>query len=125
MRMWMVPPIILCTNHLLGEHNEIHKHRHVFVKGWKIVKRVEVGNVQIEPCSMKIRHNELVKEMLNRWPKENGHQSPYEQPDLSLYSEYEQTVRVDINKSLEDLLNRCEKCRERYFLFSLEILFNL
>lgn len=116
MRMWMISPKILCTNHLLGEHSEIHKHRHVFVKGWKITKRVEVDNVQIEPRSMKIRHDELVEEMLKRWPKENGHKSVYEQPDLSLYSEYEQNVVVDTKQSLEDLLNRCDKCKERYNL---------
>ena len=117
MRMWMVSPIILCTNHLLGEHNEIHKHRHVFLKGWKITKRVEINNIQIEPSSMKIRHDELAEEMLKRWPKENGHKSQYEQPDLSKYTEYEQNVRVNIQQSLADLLSRCDKCKKRYDLF--------
>lgn len=26
MRMWMIDPKLLCRKHLLGEHNEIHKH---------------------------------------------------------------------------------------------------
>lgn len=117
MRMWMVPPIILCKNHLLGEHGEMHKHRHVFVKGWKITKRVLPGQVQIEPMSMQARHDELVIEMLRRWPKKNGHSSPYIQPDLSLYSDYERTVRVDREFSLKELLSRCPNCLEKYLQF--------
>jgi hypothetical protein len=113
MRMWMVPPIILCRSHLLGEHGEIHKHRHVFIKHYKITNRVVDGNVQIEPMSMKIRHDLLAQEMVRRWVK-GDHQSPYEQPDLSLYSDYEQSVKVDSEQALEDLLSRCDKCRERY-----------
>jgi hypothetical protein len=118
MRMWMVDPKILCNQHLLGEHGEIHKHRHVFVKGWKITKRVISNNVQIEPKSMASRHDELVQEMLLRWPKENGHASPYEQPDLSLYTEYEKSVVVDVDMALKDLLNRCDKCYNRYLKYN-------
>ena len=62
MRMWMVNPKILCRKHLLGEHGEIHKHRHNFVKQHSITKRIELG--QIEPSSMESRHDELVKEMI-------------------------------------------------------------
>jgi hypothetical protein len=107
--MWMVDPKLLCNNHLLGEHNEIHKHRHVFIKNWKITNRVNSGNVQIEPRSMKSRHDELALEMYRRWNKQ--HASMYEQPDISKYSEYERNVKVDIKKSLNDLCLRCEKCK--------------
>jgi hypothetical protein len=35
MRMWLVDPALLCDKHLLGEHGELHKFQHCFVKGHK------------------------------------------------------------------------------------------
>ncbi len=105
MRMWMIDPRTLCQKHLLGEAGEIHKFRHNFVKGHSIEGR----RGQIEPQSMKTRHDELAEEMLRRGYK---HQSPYKQPDLSAYD-----LRghgVDRERSLADLLARCPKCRLRY-----------
>lgn len=102
MRMWMVNPKILCRSHLLGEHSEIHRHRHCFVKKQKMDGR----QGQIEPAFMGYRHEELVQEMLRRGYK---HQSPYEQPDIAGYEH----LTVDIKKSLIDLLSRCEDCAKR------------
>ena len=78
MRMWMIDPKLLCRKHLLGEHAEIHKHRHNFVKQHNITGRI-YPIVQIEPENMKSRHDELAKEMIKRG---YNHNSPYEQPDL-------------------------------------------
>ena len=106
MRMWMVNPELLCTKHLLGEHGEIHKHRHNFLKQHKITKRI-IPIVQIEPMQMEFRHNELAKEMLRRG---FNHLSPYQQPDISYLNNNEREAKVDINNSLIDLKNRCIKC---------------
>ena len=106
MRMWMVPPSCLCKMHLLGEHGEIHKHRHNFVKHHSIRGRV-FPVVQIEPVSMKSRHDELTEEMLRRG---YNHNSPYEQPDLSYLSDEDRNSRVDINVSILDLYERCAEC---------------
>lgn len=103
MRMWMCNPKILCRQHLLGEHNELHKHRHNFVKQHKMDGRIG----QIEPKSMKKRHDELVSEMLRRG---YNHQSPYEQPDTS----YLPNMIINREEALKDLLNRCKECKERY-----------
>lgn len=103
MRMWMINPKILCRKHLLGEHGEIHKHRHNFEKKHKMDGRLG----QIEPHSMKKRHDVLAKEMLDRGYK---HNSPFEQPDIS----YLPKMIVDREESLLDLLVRCEDCKERY-----------
>jgi len=111
--MWCLPPIIYCINHLLGCHGEIHKHRHVFVKKYSIKGRI-YPVVQIEPLSMKIEHDLIAQEMLNRGYK---HNSPYELPDLSGYGIEEINAKVDREASLNDLLNRCEKCRLRYDKF--------
>ena len=108
MRMWMIEPKFLCRKHLLGEHSEIHKHKHNFEKKYKIDKRIENG--QIEPQSMKIRHDELVQEMLNR---NYNHKSPYEMPDISYLTAYQKNFKVDIEKNIQELKNRCEECKKR------------
>ncbi len=109
MRMWGVNPKLLCRQHLLGEHNEIHKHRHNFVKKHSIAKRIS-PIVQIEPENMKKRHDELAVEMIQRG---YSHNSPYEQPDLSYLKPEERYAEIDIYLSIRDLLNRCPECSKR------------
>lgn len=99
MRMWMVDPKLMCMQHLVGEHGEIHKHRHNFVKGHGIAGR----KGQIEPEAMKRRHDELVTHL-------RCHKSQYEQPDLSGYDL--NGFIVDVAESLAELSRRCPKCRE-------------
>lgn len=107
MRMWMVSPKLLCDKHLLGEHGEIHKHRHVFEKGWSIEGRI-TGDPQIEPLSMKSRHDELAEEMLAR---KMNHKSPYSMPDLSKYDmKMLSKAIVDKIKAYTDLISRCSNC---------------
>jgi hypothetical protein len=106
MRMWGINPKLLCKKHLLGEHGEIHKHRHNFVKQHSISKRISPV-VQIAPEQMQKRHDELAYEMLRRG---YNHQSPYEQPNLSYLSKEERFAEIDTKKSILDLLSRCEDC---------------
>lgn len=109
MRMWGINPKCLCRKHLLGEHNEIHKHRHNFVKHHSIKNRISPV-VQIEPENMKKRHDELVEEMINRG---YNHQSPYEQPDLSHLNNEERYAEISIDISISDLKSRCKECSDR------------
>lgn len=102
----MIDPTKLCRKHLLGEHGEIHKHRHNFVKQHSISGRL-MPIVQIEPSSMKIRHDELAKEMIRRG---YSHQSPYDMPSLSYLSSTDREARVDIEISKKDLKKRCRDC---------------
>lgn len=104
MRMWMLNPGWLCRKHLLGEHGEIHKHKHNFEKGHSIEGR----RGQIEPASMQSRHDALAEEMVKRG---FNHKSPYEQPDLSHYDI--DTFTVDRDESKRDLADRCPECKER------------
>jgi len=104
--MWMINPKYLCRQHLLGEHNEIHKHRHNFVKKHSIKGRIK-PKVLIEPSSMKIRHDLLVKEMIKRG---YNHRSPYELPNLLHLSKEERNAKVDIKQSIQDLKIRCGNC---------------
>ena len=105
MRMWMINPKILCRKHLLGEHGEIHKHRHNFIKKHKIEGR----RGQIEPLAMKDRHDKLAIEMNRRG---YNHKSPYKQPDLTFYNL--DNFIVNKEKSIKDLCSRCFECKERY-----------
>jgi hypothetical protein len=109
MRMWMVNPKVLCNKHLLGEHGEIHKHRHNFVKQHSIAKRISPV-VQIEPNNMQSRHDELADEMLRR---SMNHQSPFEQPDITYLPIEQRNAMVDTDWSMIDLASRCPECKER------------
>ena len=101
--MWMVNPKLLCRKHLLGEHGEIHKHRHNFVKKHNMTGRAH----QIDPTKMEERHDELALEMLERG---YNHNSPYEQPDISYLPKMPE---VDIAFNIKDLCERCPDCRKR------------
>jgi len=101
--MWMINPSLLCKKHLMGEHFEIHKHRHVFEKGYSIEGR----KGQIEPLAMKKRHDEIALEMENRG---YSHKSPYDMPSLGKYNNLD-SFTVDVNISLNDLMNRCPHCK--------------
>lgn len=107
--MWMVPPVVLCNKHLLGEHGEIHKHRHNFVKKHNISGRI-FPVVQIEPSNMGVRHDQLVIEMKRR---KMNHNSLYDQPDISYLPNSQRSALVDRNNSLMDLMDRCDDCRDR------------
>lgn len=101
MRQWMTNPLFMCNRHKSGEHNEFHKHRPNFEKKYSIKGRIG----QIEPKSMKIRHDELAEHL--------NHNSPYELPDLSYLSKEELNSKVDFISSYIELITRCPYCREK------------
>lgn len=105
----MIKPKLLCKNHLLGEHNEIHKHIASFNKQHKIIGRL-IPIIQIEPSSMRIRHDELVDEMLNR---KYNHKSPYFMPDISYLPKWQREIKVDKAESIRELYKRCPECKKR------------
>lgn len=113
MRMWMIEPRLLCRQHLLGEHSEIHKHRHNFVKQHSIRGR----HGQIEPMAMEKRHDSLAAEMVNRGYK---HQSPYKQPCLDHLEDIDRLGKVNRLESMRELANRCCDCSERMLWHALK-----
>ena len=108
MRMWMIEPEYLCRQHLLGEHNEIHKHRHNFEKKHSISGRIHPV-VLIEPANMKVRHDQLVKEMLKRG---YNHSSPYSLPDLCHLPKEQRDAKCNISHNIKDLCSRCQECEK-------------
>lgn len=105
-RMWNVPPEVLCRQHLLGEHNELHqivgsirKHPH----GEAIVEG-HAKKGQMDTSIIQERHDSLVEEMSERG---YNHDSPMDYDDELALGE------VDPERSMEILSERCAECRER------------
>lgn len=102
----MIEPALFCRQHLLGEHNELHKlvgvinnhpHGPAIVDG-----QAEKGN--IDTSLITDRHTQLVEEMERRGM---NHNSP-----LSYEDELDKGS-VDRQRSLRDLKQRCHDCKTR------------
>jgi hypothetical protein len=108
MRMWMVNPKIMCNQHLLGEHVELH----MFVGTLKKRISIEgyVRNGLVEPKSIISRHKQLAEEMKQRGMH---HKSPLKKVNLRYLPKETITAKVNISKSLADLLKRCKRCKSR------------
>ena len=112
--MWMVNPRILCRNHLLGEHKELH----MIIGHFRLGRSISgyIKNNCIEPLSVIKRHYVIVAEMERR---NYNHKSPMIllQDELDGVSEYlpenERNYRVDAGSSFLDLIGRCDECRTR------------
>jgi hypothetical protein len=101
----MVNPRIMCRQHLLGEHAEIHMFigtidRKKSVKGYLQKGLLEVHNLFS-------RHNELVNEMQKRG---YTHHSNVEEK----WKTAKTAGFIDRKRNLEELVNRCSKCKRRY-----------
>jgi len=110
MRMWMVEPKWMCRKHLLGEHVE----HHMFVGTINKKKQLN-GYVEhncVEPSKLRFRHDELVLEMDRRGYKHNS-----KLPEFSLGYLPKDVIkaRVNVKKSLHNLMRRCHECRCRWF----------
>jgi predicted patatin/cPLA2 family phospholipase len=67
MRIWDLPPKILCSKHLLGEHMELHAIWTVITKNKKgYSKHPETLRWRGKLKALYTRHDELVKEMKSR-----------------------------------------------------------
>jgi hypothetical protein len=115
MRMWMVPPKLMCRQHLLGEHLELHMFATTIKQGKKI--KGFINNNLCEPLSLEKRHEELVQEMIKR---KYNHKSPFpklKEEDLSyLYEDIDKTI--DSQKSEKDLMERCPRCWARNVIYN-------
>lgn len=105
-RLWGVDPALLCREHLLGEHREMHQeigtlrnhpHGEAIVQG-----HAEQG--QVDTSRLQERHDELVAEMERRG---YDHASPMDYEDQLDLGE------IDVVANREELMERCDKCRER------------
>ena len=67
MRIWDVPPHILCRAHLLGEHRELHATWAILTEGKRgYARHPEVVRWQGKLRALFLRHDALVTEMASR-----------------------------------------------------------
>ena len=117
MRMWMVDPQIMCRQHLLGEHKELHMLVGSVRRGRSLRGHIEKGQLQLS--ALHSRHEALAAEIERRnW----DHSSPL----LETASErgywltevaQKQPLNggeVDAEASRELLITRCSDCFALY-----------
>jgi hypothetical protein len=104
MRMWMVDPKIMCNQHLLGEHVEIHMLVGCLNKNMSIDGYIYGGLVEIH--NIKSRHDAIVQEMKAR---KMVHKTPIESNEKI----WKVAGHVDVRKSELDLMERCLECRKQ------------
>lgn len=102
MRMWNVPPEVLCDQHLLGEHVEMHMFAGALEKGLVLRGYVEGGLVELDRIAA--RHRELAREMRRRGMRHRSALVPRRRRPAG---------RVDVGASLRELARRCPRCRAR------------
>jgi len=102
MRMWNVNPELMCNQHLLGEHVEMHMFIGVINKNKSIKGYLDKGLVEIH--NIKKRHDSLAKEM-----KKRGFNHKSELPEYNKIKK----GKVNIRKNKIELFKRCKKCRRK------------
>lgn len=100
-RMWMVNPKVLCRQHLLGEHKELHQLVGSLRKGKSINGHVEKGQVEIH--NIKKRHEALVKELLRRGYKHQSTLKKFKSQKLG---------KINVLGNYAELEKRCKECRK-------------
>ena len=100
----MINPKLLCKQHLLGEHFEIHKLIGNLKHTGKWARALTRKGF-LEPQNALKRHNKLAAEIVKRNMK---HKSPLKLEGVDLPH-----GTVNLKKSIKDLTKRCRKCRER------------
>ena len=113
MRQWMVNPKFMCRRHLLGEHVEHHMFVGTILKGISLTGYLKGG--QLEPASLKSRHDELVEEMRSRG---YNHKTPLQPLPQDFEKEVYFSTIINREASLVELLRRCPDCRARHKEYS-------
>lgn len=101
MRMWNVPPPLMCRQHFLGEHKELHMFVGHLNRGRQLGKYAE-GLCQVSDLPR--RHAELVEEFERRG---YNHDSPL--PEIINYEGPDGWV-FDVEHNLRELARRCPEC---------------
>lgn len=105
MRMWLVDPKIMCRQHLLGEHVEMHMFAGTIERKMSIAGYLE--NNLLEPKLIRTRHDRLAKEMERRG---FNHNSPLTPPDTAYLTETQIEWQIDRTQARNELLSRCNQC---------------
>lgn len=101
MRMWCINTNLMCRQHLLGEHLEIH----MFVNSILENKNLKgfINNGLLEIHSLRKRHKEIIDEFKRRGYK---HKSPLP------YFKKIKLGYINRSKNFQVLFTRCKDCRD-------------
>ena len=102
MRMWNVPPEVMCRKHLLGEHVEMHMATGSIQKGISMKGYVDGGLLELHNIFW--RHEELAEELTRRG---YNHHSPMVGRLNPVQGQ------VNTADSLHELARRCPECAQR------------
>ena len=118
MRMWLIHPKLLCRQHLLGEHKELHMLLGCLSKNKNIDGFILKG--QVCPARLRQRHDQIVREMLKRG---YNHKTPitYEETKYYEHSLFSNN-KININRNILDLAGRCKACQEIILIDSRRII---
>jgi hypothetical protein len=105
--MWLVDPRLMCSQHLLGEHVELHMLVGSLNRNRNIDGFLRGGLVELR--SVRRRHAELVAEMQHRGFR---HRSPLPQ------FRNRRAGQVDRIANLKELARRCAECESLIRRFS-------
>jgi hypothetical protein len=107
MRIWDVPPAILCRNHLLGEHRELHAVWSILTRGRKgYSQHPETKRWVGKLSALYLRHEDLVAEMIKRGYR---HTSPLNK-QLATGQDNQDTFINSIPEQREILRNKMCGC---------------
>lgn len=104
--MWNVDPQLMCKQHLMGEHVEMHMLREAIRKHphGEAIAKGHAKKGQVNTRKIQERHDELVAEMESR---RFNHDSPLD------YEDEIEAGEVDVDFHRTKLADECENCRER------------
>jgi hypothetical protein len=101
MRLWMLPPWIMCDKHILGEHVECHMFTSHIIHNRNIQGYLANGLLEIH--SLIDRHDELVEEMTRRG---FNHKTPIDTFTIVRLGS------IDRVHNFLELMSRCERCKQ-------------
>lgn len=113
--MLLCDPKILCVKHLGGEYRELftfvgNLKRQISLDGY-------FANNCLEPTSIQSRYEELRTELLRRAKLADRTLKPKPlnfNPSLLDYLGPKKFTKIDHDKALHNLLQKCPKCRKRF-----------
>jgi len=108
MRIWDLPPEVLCTKHLAGEHRELHGLWNILTQGKKgYLKHPETQRWIGKLKALYLRHEALVDEMTSRgW----NHASPLDE-DLAKGSSIQDVLVDSLEEQASWILTKGCDCR--------------
>lgn len=110
-RLWLgVEPSVLCDDHLLGEHSEMHQEVGTWLRHphGEAVVRGHVEKAQVMPRRIRERHDALAEEMAERG---FNHDSPLEDFDPGAMPQPTHEAMNGIHEANRDRLRRrCDDC---------------